>query len=220
MDTKFSLLEQLLPHIDKYVEEGGEVNPQKFARWLGGDMKTRERVEVAPMENFDPAAFMRTTNPAAALSFYIVRMNKYAKYYLKEAFAHTPMKGADDFAYVATLAYVKGMSKSELIKLNVGETSGGMDIIKRLIRERMIESYPDEVDKRAVKLRLSEFGKGMFFSVLPKLSEVGKIVRAHLGDEEVNEMVEVLASLDQFHKNIYDCEKEYDLGTITEKYLK
>lgn len=219
-DKKFKLLEKLLPHIEKYVESGGEADPIHFANWVKGeelDIAIPKRDESAP---FDPASFMKSTNPKAAFSFYLTRLNKYAKYYLKEAFAGTPIKSADDFAYVASLAYAKGLSKSELIRMNVGETSGGMDIIKRLEKDGMIESFQAESDKRSKHMRLTPQGQGIFFSVLPNLARVGEIVRAHLGDEDVAKLVEILSALDSFHKNIYECEKEYNLDVIEREYLK
>lgn len=220
VDKKFKLLEKLLPHIEKYVESGGEADPIRFANWVKGDELDVDIPKSEESSVFDPASFMKKTQPKAAFSFYLTRLNKYAKYYLKEAFAGTPIKSADDFAYVASLAYAKELSKSDLIRMNVGETSGGMDIIKRLEKDGMIESFQAESDKRSKHVRLTAGGQGIFFSVLPNLARVGEIVRAHLRDEDVAKLVEVLSALDSFHKNIYDCEKEYNLDVIEREYLK
>lgn len=224
MEKKFTLLEKILPRIDEYVEEGGAADPESFARWLSkgdGEKKTyKVQREIVDTPDFDPVAFMKKSNPRAALSFYLVRLNKYAKYYLKDAFANTPLKSGDDFAYVASLANTASLTKSELIQMNVGETSGGMDIINRLIREGVLETFTDPDDKRAKRVRLTTYGQGVFFSVLKPLSRVGSIVKAHMSDEEVLDLVEILGVLDSFHKKIYDEQKEYHLDEIEEKYLK
>ncbi len=219
MDDKFTLLEGLIPSINEYMERGGEPNPQRFARWLAQDAEewSMPRVKPTKRDSFDPAAFMSKTDPNAALSFYITRLNKYAKYYLKEAFKDSPLKTADDFAYLATLAYLKSCTKSELIQMNVGETSGGMDIIKRLERLELLETFVDESDKRAKRVRLTEQGQGVFFSVLQPLNRVGKIVKAHLKAEDVKGLVAVLQTLDNFHKEIYDDLKEYDLDEVDKR---
>ncbi|NVK28027.1 MAG: winged helix-turn-helix transcriptional regulator [Flavobacteriia bacterium] len=222
MDTKFSLLEKILPHIDAYVERGGVDDPMRFARWLSHSVEEWDssKVKIVDTPDFDPVRLMSKSDPNAALSFYLVRLNKYAKYYLKDAFSNSPLKSGDDFAYVAALANVSSLTKSELIAMNVGETSGGMDIIRRLEREGVLESFTDEADKRAKRVRLTEYGKGVFFSVLPPLQRVGKIVKAHMNQEEVARLVEILSTLDQFHKKIYDEQKEYDLDTIEDCYMK
>lgn len=221
MDSKFTLLEKILPHINEYVERGGEPDPNRFARWLTQSVEEWEvsEVKIVDTPNFNPVELMKKSDPNAALSFYLVRLNKYAKYYLKDAFAGTPLKSADDFAYVAALANVASLTKSELIQMNVGETSGGMDIIKRLERERVLETFMDEKDKRAKRVRLTEFGKGVFFSILQPLQRVGRIVKAHLKPEDVERLVEVLAVLDAFHQKIYLEEKEYDIEKIEKTYL-
>ncbi|KAB2809920.1 MarR family winged helix-turn-helix transcriptional regulator [Phaeocystidibacter luteus] len=222
METKFSLLEKILPHIDTYVERGGIDDPMRFARWLSSSVEEWDssQVKIVDTPDFDPVRLMSKSDPNAALSFYLVRLNKYAKYYIKDAFSSSPLKSADDFAYVAALANVASLTKSELIAMNVGETSGGMDIIRRLEREGVLESFTDDKDKRAKRVRLTEYGKGVFFSVLPPLQRVGKIVKAHMKKEEVARLVEILGTLDQFHKKIYDEQKEYDLDTIEECYME
>lgn len=221
MENKFKLLEKILPHIDEYVEKGGEADPIRFARWLNQNVEEWDvsRIEIQDIPDFDPVQLMSKSDPNAALSFYLVRLNKYAKYYLKEAFANTPLKSGDDFAYVAALAYQASMKKSELIQMNVGETSSGMDIIKRLEREGVLESFDDEEDKRAKRVRLTERGKGVFFSVLQPLQRVGKIVKAHMSEEDVAKLVKVLGALDGFHKKIYDDLKEYNLDEIEKGYF-
>lgn len=221
VDTKFKLLEKIIPHIDEYVERGGIPDPDRFARWLSNHVEEWDtsQIKIVNTPNFDPVKLMSKSDPNAALSFYLVRLNKYAKYYLKEAFKDTPLKSGDDFAYVAALANVASLTKSELIQMNVGETSGGMDIIRRLEREGVLESFIDETDKRAKRVRLTEFGKGVFFSVLQPLKRVGNIVKAHMPQEDVQRLVEVLSVLDAFHKEIYDEVKEYSLDEIEEGWF-
>lgn len=219
-ESKFTLLEKILPLIDKYVDGGGEIDASSFARWMALKGDSNPNPEVIDSAKFDPTELMNRSDPNGALSFYLVRLNKYAKYYLKDAFAGTPLKSGDDFGYIAALASVPSLTKSELIQMNVGETSGGMDIIRRLEREGVLETYTDENDKRAKRVRLTDRGKGVFFSVLPNMKRVGQIVKAHLGEEDVIHLVKILSTLDSFHKEIYNNEKEYKLDEIEDKYMK
>lgn len=220
MENKFTLLEKLIPSINDYIKKGGKPDPQRFARWLTKSTEEWEMPKVDPVESdqFDPVELMNASDPNGALSFYIFRLSKYAKYYLREAFKDSPLKSADDFGYLASLAYVKSCTKSELIQMNVGETSGGMDIIKRMEKHGIIETFTDEADKRAKRVRLTEYGQGVFFSVLQPLGRVGKIVKAHLKPDEVAALVKVLHALDSFHKKIYSELKVYDLDEV-EKYF-
>lgn len=222
MDQKFTLLQKILPEIDRFVNEIESDDPQAFAKWLLNWEEGNETyvAEERGEESFDPSAFMRNVEPHAALSFYIARLNRYAKYYVKEAFEGTPLRGADDFAYLASTAYAGSYTKSELIQANVGETSGGMDIIRRLEREGLLETFADPEDKRAVRVRLTEKGRMVFISVLPKLDQAGQIIKGRMQPRELMALNRQLADLDSFHCRIYNEEKQYDLPAITKKYLK
>lgn len=220
MDIKFSLLQKILPLIELYVDKEGVDDPERFAIWLTGPAKDGIISEIAPDPDFDAVEFMANSDPQAALSFHLSRLNKYAKYYLKAAFEDSPLTSADDFGYLAALAYVPSLTKTELIRMNVGETSGGMDIIKRLVREGLAETFVDEEDRRARRVRITERGRGVFFSVLPELNRAGKIVKGQLSESALKNLVAVLASLDGFHQRIYSEEKSYDLKQIEDRYCK
>lgn len=222
MDAGFDLLKQLVPLIEEFSEDAEvALSPKDFADWLmlrlASEDQPAERIITG---QFDLPTLIRSFDNKAQLGIFVHRMNKYSKSYTKEAFKHLPLNGADDFSIMASILYAGDLSKSEVLKANVSEISGGMDQLNRLIKLNLLEEFDSEEDKRSKKLRITEKGRGVFFAAVQGLNKVGEIVKAHLSPGEIRSLLYLLGKLDHFHRTIYDNEKDYDLDRLIEQYVK
>jgi DNA-binding MarR family transcriptional regulator len=80
----------------------------------------------------------------------------------------TAFKTIDEFGFLATLIRAGNLMKHELINEHMLEMSSGSEIIKRLVRNGLVYEYPDENDKRAKRVALTEKGGRKYSSLLEK----------------------------------------------------
>jgi MarR family transcriptional regulator, lower aerobic nicotinate degradation pathway regulator len=203
MDKKFELLKKIIPCLEDFFQDnksGGQTEVLDFANWLS----QQEHKRLGVRELGDPRTQIEgAENVASRIAYHVDRLHKYAKYYMKQALKDTPMVSNDDFGYLASLAFVDSMQKSELIQMNVGEIPSGMEVIKRLLKNKLIAEFEDPGDKRAKRVCITPMGKQTFFGILPKMSKVSELVKGNLTPEEMQTLYGLLQKLDQHHEFLY-----------------
>jgi DNA-binding MarR family transcriptional regulator len=203
MEKKFELLKKIVLQIENYfqsVKGGDQCDVLDFANWLVKDAHNN----LAIRAEGDPRSQIEgTENVASKIAYHVDRLHKYAKFYIKQAMRETPMVTNDDFGYLASLAFVDSMQKSELIQINVGEIPSGMEVIKRLLKNKLITEFSDPTDKRAKRVRITPLGRQQFFEILPKMSKVSDLVKGNLTQEEMLTLYHLLQKLDQHHEYLY-----------------
>ncbi len=137
------------------------------------------------------------------ISILLIMMYRYAKGYLKKAFTNSIIRTADEFSILITLLTHESMVKTELIQSQIMEKTSGMEIIKRLIRQGLIESFADTVDKRSTRVKISSLGRIELEKIFPQMQLVSKIVPGDLNIAERNQLAYLLRRLDHFHQHNY-----------------
>jgi len=209
-------LQSLLPDITAYVEQATEPSAEGFSDFI----KSKKKIEQVPGDAESAIILMKGyDNTAASIAFHVARLSKYAKYYVKDALKHTPLLGMDDFGFLASVVENGELSKSALIAYNVAEVPTGMDIIKRLAKNELLEEVVNQADRREKLVHATELGKRVFFSATLGMAKVGGVVCGHLNEAEKKELLALLERLDHFHEKIYRENKQYDIDAITANYF-
>ncbi len=112
------------------------------------------------------------------------------------------------------------MTKTELCNHNLLEITSGNEIIKRLLKNKLIEEYKDPDDRRSKRVKITDEGKKLLIQSFSKMDKVSRIVAGNLGTEEKIELLTILNKLDDFHKVIHDNDWKSDIDDISQKYLK
>jgi len=193
-------------------------NMPAFAHWLQKKYplphKGLEHFDYSQSESAPPQG-----SDAAQITQMIVLMYKYLKFYLKKFFENTPLTSPDDFGFLAVLATQGEMQKNELINRNTMEFSSGIEIIKRLEKNDLIISSPDDSDKRAKKVQITEKGAAFFWSLIPDMARIGKLALGNLKEKEIDELWRLLHKLNHFHNPIFHEQKAAEIGEILDKYV-
>jgi DNA-binding MarR family transcriptional regulator len=208
MDPKLALVADFLKQVDRYLAPG--TNPpelEKFAAWLLQSQTDQPSGSLG----VDAGQTMRQVGTGRSnLSFFLVRMRKFAGHYLKHVFQDTPFSGVDDFSFLGTLLYEGAMTKTDLIRANVTDIPTGMDVIKRLIKNGLVEVERSKEDRRSVVVKATMEGRMTFFGILPALEKAGRVVEANLSTGEKEVLVGLLDKLDAFHTKIFKEETDLD----------
>ena len=212
MDAKLALIQGLIGKVDAYFHAGNNnADPSLFAQWLV--MQGAEN--QSGVDEKDAGTTMRRVgNRRSNLSFFLVRLRKFAGHYLKYVFDETPFSGVDDFSFLGTLMYEGPMRKIDVIKANATDGPTGMDILKRLIRNELIETERHLEDKRAVLVKATVKGRMAFLGVLPALEKAGTVIEAELPDAELDILLGILDRMDRYHSKIFKESSSLDPQTL------
>ena len=98
----------------------------------------------------------------------------------------------------------------QLIERNGHEKQTGIQIIKRLLDDGLIQETVDENDKRAKRLTLTKKGEEAFHQ---SVNTTSKILSANLKSDEKTKLLELLKKVNDFHYTLYT---EYKNSEIKE----
>jgi len=206
MKTKDILLE-LIEYLDKYeldnAHNNSNLNTSDFLGYLNSNYQT-QNIKVRELNNGSQEfEDNESQGPNTDISILIVLLFRYAKGYIKKALKDSLIKTADEFSFLITLMSHESMIKTELIQNQIMEKTSGTDIINRLLKMELMEQFNDTVDKRSIRVKITQKGRMEIISILPQMRLVSQIVTGNLTDIEKNMMAYSLRKLELFHNDIF-----------------
>jgi DNA-binding MarR family transcriptional regulator len=139
-----------------------------------------------------------------AIGRLLVYMSRYAKSYIKKTLEGTPLQSQDDFTCLAILMTHESLSKTDLISRNMQEKTSGAEVIRRLLAAGLVKQWDDTIDKRSVRISITESGKELLHRVLDDMNHVGKMITGNLTYSEKLEFHYLLQKLETFHFQLHD----------------
>ncbi len=218
MSNKYRLIREVLDHLESFEKSGGEDNLKAFSIYLRDQAYTTVDKEELELSGYADFRNYRS-NPEVEFSILLTGLFRFAKHYLKKAFAKTAFKTIDEFGFLATLIKEGSLMKNELINEHMLEMSSGSEIIKRLVRKGLVYEFPDENDKRAKRVALTERGRQEIFVAFGEMHKVSKIIRGNLHGVELKESLAVLNKLTSWHKHIHEQDKDSSIEELHDKYV-
>ena len=82
------------------------------------------------------------------------------------------------------------------------EPPSGIEVLKRLLNKGLIEEYDDADDRRAKRIKITDKGKKELQLVMPKMTEVFRLMTAELSLNEKLHMLAFLKQMNDFHNGI------------------
>jgi DNA-binding MarR family transcriptional regulator len=192
MKKSFELLTVLLPIIEEYETSSDDIDITGFLKFA-----TKKNTKPAP-QNFDKAMQMK----ANQLGFFINYLFKFTKGYTKTALMNSSISTLDDFVFLASLGREESIRKVDLIKQNMMETPSGVEVIKRLIKNNLVEEFDDTQDRRSVRLKITDTGKKELYSIFAEMNKVGKVVAGNLSEQEIIQLHALLEKLFDHHQTL------------------
>lgn len=217
MKTK-SILIELIDFLDEFEKEreevGVEMNMSDFLGFMNSKYKSENVKTRQLIGDYQGYKYEEKNGPATDISILIVLMFRYAKGYIKKALRDSAIKTADEFSFLMTLMTYDSLSKSELIQKQVMEKTSGTEIINRMIKMGLIESFNDEADKRSVRVKMTVAGRMEIIKILPEMQKVSKIVTGNLSETEKSTMAYMLRKLEHYHNDIFTNKKDSELEEL------
>ena len=177
--------------------DGEEWDDKNFANWLSTQLKIKKQPGMVLSEK---------TKPAFTMYFYF--MYKYALFYSRKIFKHSPIYSIDDLSVLASLLPNKQLMKAEVIRKSLNEKSSGNEVLKRLLHQQLIKETDNPNDKRSKLLEITPAGFMEISAVKNQLEKMGNLVVGDLNEEEKIFLLTILAKLNDFHRPIFNANDE------------
>lgn len=219
MSGQIDLLKQLLTHIENYEKEIGNVDIKEFSIYLRDKVNTSgssQETKIFDKQNYHNYKSYQEIE----FSTLLTNLYRFAKHYMKKAFIDMEIKTVDEFGFLASLLRQKSLTKKELIQQHLLETSSGSEIIKRLIKNGLIKEIPDNYDKRAKRVSLTEKGTTIIFQSFDQMHMISEIIIGNLNQEEIKQILQAFNKLSYFHRHIHSSDRNTDLDAIHKKYIE
>jgi MarR family transcriptional regulator, lower aerobic nicotinate degradation pathway regulator len=192
MKKSFEILAKLLPLIEDYETGTAEGTVEGFLQFAY--VKNETATKVKALEN---EQLLKNQ-----LGFYLNMLFRFMKIYTKTALTETPVTTIDDFIFLADIHKAKSIRKTDLIKNNMIEIPSGIEVIKRLLKNNLVSEHPDTQDKRAVLLKITDYGRGELFKVFGEMNKVGGILAGNLSSDELFNLHQLLEKLAFHHQKM------------------
>ncbi|MCU0391751.1 MAG: MarR family winged helix-turn-helix transcriptional regulator [Thermoflexibacter sp.] len=228
MNKDYQLLHELIDQVGDFQKYSPHGEMKDFAVWLGKKVIAKEDFEIASdsltnvVNNDDDKAvpFQRQENYSIlALVTYLYR---YARLYAKKALEEhqSAFVTYDELVYLITLYFdPRQMSKTQVIEANIHEKPTGMEIIKRLLKNNLIEQSDSKEDKRVKYLKVTPRGEAELMRILGTMRSITQLVSGNLTQQENQQLFQLLRKLHEFHNPIFLDEKEQPLEEILKKLV-
>jgi DNA-binding MarR family transcriptional regulator len=218
MSEHMDLIKNLLDHIENYEQKFGNSDLKAFSIYLRDEVSSEKK--LIPNEEFDKNNYQNYKSYAEVeFSTLLTNLYRFAKHYMKKAFAGSEIKTIDEFGFLASLLKQKSLMKNELINQHLLETSSGSEILKRLIKNGLVKEIPDTIDKRAKRVSLTAKGVETVMGSFDEMHIISEIIVGNLKDDELKQALQVFNKLTYFHQHIHDCDRNSDLEEIHSKYI-
>lgn len=196
MQTDF--IRKMLDLAEAYESAGGNTDvfdQEDFVTWLMTSNQQKPAEATTP--DFGPPA-------NGLIAMYLSFMARYAQFYSRRVFRQTVVYSEDDWGVLVSLYPNQKLKKTDVIRGCIMEKSSGNEVLKRLLRQGLLQETGNPSDKRSKLIALTDAGKAAFESVQGGIYKLADIVVADLNEDEKSSLLQILNKLHRFHKPIFE----------------
>ncbi len=210
MKNKYAILKQIIDLLEDYEIENKNLDVLDFGYWiiknlqekpeLNKSVYNKKRSADTPDTAFifknkfdDKARFLEAT----------ARIARYHEFYIRKFLKDMLINTRLEFLFLQYINLTGKTKKTDLINTFNLEYTTGMDTIKRLINNGLIDEIQDETDKRIKLLDLSPLGITVFEQSKKRIADESSIFFAAINDNKWKKVLPVLEEIDEFHNEIY-----------------
>ncbi|MCB0762990.1 MAG: MarR family transcriptional regulator [Flavobacteriales bacterium] len=155
----FTLLKVVLVYVEEYQKSHSSGKIEEFTVWLNNKL-------------FASAAANHSSHDELLIAFKVMLLSKALKKQTKGVLYSSKVSSIDEYSFLLHLEYQDSFRKMEIVELHNLEAPTGIEVIKRLIKNKLVEEFPDEEDKRAKRIRITESGINELNVIRPQIDAI------------------------------------------------
>jgi len=214
MGSKYNSILRLIELWESYQDETDQQELLEFAEWLTIKLKEKPELNLKQsklkMKNEEPenfALFKELDEPIRFLE-YTSRISRLHDFYIKKFFSDLPINNRLEYFFLFTVRKRGEAKKTELINTHLVDYTTGMDTIKRLVNNGLLDEMPDEKDKRAKLLVVTNEGKQVLELAGKKMSDEIHMFLACISMNKWKKTLSVFEEINEFHSGIYQSHND------------
>ncbi len=205
-----SLFESENPHLERY-------DVQNFVAFLQSRTAIDRHKHFAPRQiagHRKPHGIHLHENPANVLSRLIGLIYRYAREYTKKALEGSALQTVEEFSFLVVLMTYDRLTKTELILKNAMVKTSGTEVVKRLLKKKLIRQFDDANDKRSQLVAITDQGLAEMKKVFPRMHLASEVITGNLDPAELDTLVFLLQKLEAHHNELFLGNKDADLEDL------
>jgi DNA-binding MarR family transcriptional regulator len=213
MSDKYNSIKKLIELWESYEDETDSQELLEFSEWLTTrlkekpDLNLKQTKRVKNEEPVNTLLFKKLEEPIRFLG-YISRISRLHDFYIKKFFVDLPINNRLEYLFLYTANERNGAKKTELINTHLVDYTTGMDTIKRLVNNGLIEELPDESDKRAKFLTITSKGKEILELSGRKIADEIHMFLAFISTNKWKKTLSVFEEINEFHSGIFQAHSD------------
>jgi DNA-binding MarR family transcriptional regulator len=193
---------------ERFSDQQPQGSLREFASWLLNHLDPLRQTPALPNSEPIMKSGQRLSevfdNEDFLAHFFIGRLGRYAKSYGKSIIAEHGFASSDELLFLSLISRMDQPTKKEVCIANATELTTGMDILRRLVKNGLIEETPDERDGRAKRLSLTDQGHAMINRIYAQFEQIPTSVLADLDEVERRQFIQTLTYLNNYHFQFYN----------------
>jgi DNA-binding MarR family transcriptional regulator len=177
---EYTLLKEVISLLEDFQAATGSDKLEEFILWTNNRLFSEE--------------VKGEGHEVLSIAFRIMHLNKELKKQTKTVIAESLLSSVDEYSFLLHLKHQHSFRKMEIIEIHNLEAPTGIEIIKRLLKNELIEEFPDEDDKRAKRIQITPKGMRELEGVEPKITKVFTEFTSNL---DLNEKVKIAGILNK-----------------------
>ncbi|MBN2699404.1 MAG: MarR family transcriptional regulator [Bacteroidales bacterium] len=210
MKNSYHIIKQIIGLLESYEETGSRQKDLfSFLEWAIS--RIREEPELnKPLfgkrraaEYTEQFSYIRSLEEKSRFMECVSRIARFHEFYIRKFLENLPLNSRLEYLFLYTVHHMDRARKTDLINIHIVEYTTGMDTIKRLINYGVLQETPDEHDKRAKLLTLTEKGRRVMDQSKSKMSDEINMFLACISSNKWRKVLPVLEELNEFHNMVY-----------------
>ncbi len=178
----YSLLKEIIGLVEEYQQGHSSKKIEDFTIWLNNRL-------FSPQSSDEHSA-----HDELLIAFKLMQLNKELKKQTKSVLSKSNISSIDEYSFLLHLDHQESFRKMEIVEIHNLEAPTGIEIIKRLLKNKFIEEFPDKEDKRAKRIKLTRGGMKELRTIKPKIDMV---FSKFTGPLNLNEKIQISGILDK-----------------------
>ncbi len=207
--NRYAILKQIIDLFEEFELQESHLDLLSFAKWV---IKTLEKEpefnqklskEKNPEYYKNGISALRNLDEKARFLESVSRIARYHELYSRKALKDLIINTRLEFLFLQAIDYMEKAKKTDLINTFNLEYTTGMDTIRRLTNNGLLNEIPDESDKRARLLVLTENGEKILKQANKRMIEENKMFLTAINDNKWKKALPTLEEIDEFHSSVY-----------------
>lgn len=201
----YTILKEIIALAEAYQQQTHAQRWQKeqFVSWIinEANKSQKETRDIVPSQD-------------GLISMFLGIAYKYAQFYARRVFRNTEIYSLDDFAVLVSLFPDKEFKKIDVLRMCIQEKSSGNEVLKRLLRDGMLQERENPNDARSKLLSLTDKGRMQFGLIQKGIQKMGGHIVGDLNPQEKSHLLEILMKLHHFHHPYFEENNEETLAKL------